>query len=48
VSQGRLTMHRRAEQTTVTPAPDSWDDLSPEVAHAVCEVCPTGALTFKG
>ena len=48
VSQGCLTMHHRAEQTTVSPGPGTWDDLSPEVAYAVCEVCPTGALTFPG
>jgi len=47
VSQGRLAMHHRADQTTVSPAPDSWDDISPEVARAVCEVCPTGALTRR-
>ena len=44
VSQGHLTMHHRAEQTSVTPAPGSWDDITPEIAHAICEVCPTGAL----
>ncbi|MCL2117668.1 MAG: 2Fe-2S iron-sulfur cluster-binding protein [Planctomycetaceae bacterium] len=44
VSQGCLTMHHRAEQTTVSPAPGSWDDIPPDVAHDIYEVCPTGAL----
>jgi NADH dehydrogenase/NADH:ubiquinone oxidoreductase subunit G len=48
VSQNRLTMHHRAEQTTVSPAPGSWDDISPDIARDICEVCPTGALMLRG
>jgi len=46
VSQNTLTMHHRAEQMAVSPAPGSWDDMTPDVARAICEVCPTGTLFF--
>ena len=42
-----LSVHHRAEQSKISPYPGSWDDISPETTHAICEVCPTGTLTRR-
>jgi NADH dehydrogenase/NADH:ubiquinone oxidoreductase subunit G len=48
VSQNALTMHHRAELTEVSPVPGSWDDIPPDIAQAISDVCPTGALEYRG
>ena len=45
VSQNYLTIHNRAEHSRITPSPKTWDDIPPDVAQRLCEVCPTGAIS---
>ncbi len=47
VSEGTLSVHNRGYRSVISPAPQTWDDLSPAVATAVCRACPTGALTAR-
>ena len=44
VAPGVLSVHHRAEHSVISVAPASWDDITPEIAHAICDVCPTGAV----
>ena len=39
-----LSVHHRAEHSVISPAPASWDDITPDTAHAICKVCPTGTI----
>ena len=47
VASDVLSVHHRAELAMVSPAPGSWDDMTPDVAREICNVCPTGALEYR-
>ena len=47
VASDVLSVHHRAEHSTISPVPASWDDISLETARNICEVCITGALTLQ-
>lgn len=47
VSEGWLSVHRRGYRSVISPEPNTWEDLPQSVAEAVCNVCPTGALTLR-
>jgi len=42
-----LSVHHRAEYSAISVAPASWDDILPDVARIICEVCPTEAFSQK-
>ena len=47
VSQEALAVHHRADNSCISPGPAGWSSIGPDVAAAICAVCPTGALTLK-
>ena len=47
VSKETLAIHNRADNSCISPGPAGWDSIAPDMAAALCAVCPTGALTLK-
>ena len=47
ISKEALAIHNRADNSCISPGPAGWDSIGPDMAAALCAVCPTGALTLK-
>lgn len=47
VSQGHLTVHNRGGRSCVSPAPESWDSISEQIAMELELACPAGALSTR-